>query len=319
MIGVAEANYKSGAIASHETFTYGKFVAKMKNPNKKGTVASFYTFWDGPGFYPGGWNEIDINVVPSVENPVSLNTIYGNGHSKLEDHSYQDFNLDDDWHIYEMEWTPNYISFAIDGREVRHLDGRDHQSVRYMHRDQSLKMNFWTPTFHSWGQDFNDVNMPWYLLVDYVEAYSYNKDSNSFDFAWRDEFDFFDNHRWKKTTGTFQSSSSMFSPSNVYTNDGNLIIKMEPEWHHHYGDLVHPAPIGDLDVFRGKEGVPHADLPEFNPYPDLDWTGSSLSHYPTPTHHSTMTRMPYRYTPHPMSQHLQPSTHFATHPAYSQP
>ena len=89
LVGVAVADYKSGSIATHEKFTYGKFVTKMKTPNKRGTVASFYTFWDGPGFYPGGWNEIDMNVVPSVSaNPISTNVIYGDGHRKREDHDY---------------------------------------------------------------------------------------------------------------------------------------------------------------------------------------------------------------------------------------
>lgn len=56
----------------------------MQTPNKMGTVASFFTYWDGPGFYPGGWNEIDMNVIASVEG-VSTNVIYGDGHKKIED------------------------------------------------------------------------------------------------------------------------------------------------------------------------------------------------------------------------------------------
>ena len=65
--GVAHANWKSGSVSSYEKFTYGKFVARMKAPDRKGTVSSFFTYWDGPNFYPGGWNELDIEVVPSVD------------------------------------------------------------------------------------------------------------------------------------------------------------------------------------------------------------------------------------------------------------
>ena len=84
VVGVAEATrYKSGAVTGYEKFTYGKFITRMKAPNKKGTVTSFYTFWDGPGFYTGGWNEIDFNLVPSVDDgPISMNAIYGDGHNK---------------------------------------------------------------------------------------------------------------------------------------------------------------------------------------------------------------------------------------------
>ena len=87
--GVAYANFKSGSVSTYEKFSYGKFVTRMKAPNRKGTVSSFFTYWDGPGFYPGGWNEIDFEVVPSVEDhPLSTNIIYGDGHNKLEDHDY---------------------------------------------------------------------------------------------------------------------------------------------------------------------------------------------------------------------------------------
>ena len=52
----------------------------MRAPDRKGTVASFFTYWDGPGFKPEGWNELDVEIVPSVtDNPLSLNVIYGDG------------------------------------------------------------------------------------------------------------------------------------------------------------------------------------------------------------------------------------------------
>ena len=161
----------------------------MKTPFKKGTVASFYTYWDGPGFYPGGWNEIDVNVVPSVEHPLSTNVIYGDGHVKTEDHRYEDdHHIGDDWHTYTIEWTPDYISFSVDGDEFRHMKDEDHESIDFLHKAQELRMNFWTPTFHAWGADLTAQDMPWYLLFDFVEAYHYNETTNEFEFAWRDDF-----------------------------------------------------------------------------------------------------------------------------------
>ena len=38
----------------------------MKAPDRKGTVASLFTYWDGPNFSPTGWNELDIEIVPSI-------------------------------------------------------------------------------------------------------------------------------------------------------------------------------------------------------------------------------------------------------------
>ena len=228
--GVAYANFKSGSVSTYEKFEYGKFVTRMKAPNRKGTVSSFFTYWDGPGFYPGGWNEIDFEIVPSVEeNPVSTNIIYGDGHNKLEDHDYtKKFDPGNDWHVYEMEWTPDYVSFSVDGKEVRHLTESSSPSIKYLRKDQSLRMNFWTPTFHSWGEGFDPVDMPWYVLYDYVEVYKYNQYQNVFEFDWRDDFNAFDSGRWHKASGGFEANSSVFYPSNVYTTGGNLVLKMEP-------------------------------------------------------------------------------------------
>ena len=171
-----------------------------------------------------------MNIVPSEgKQALSLNAIYGDGHNKIEDHQYADnVSIGDEWHTYGMEWTPEYIAYSIDDREVRRLGSDDNEAVDLMHKAQNLKMNFWTPTFHAWGADFKPTDMPWYLLFDYVEVYKYNQDSKSFDFSWRDDFNNFDQTRWKKTSGTFEANSSTFYPGNVYTHAGNLVIKMEP-------------------------------------------------------------------------------------------
>lgn len=73
-------------------------------------------------------------------------------------------------------------------------------------------MNFWTPTFHSWGDGFNPADMPWYVLYDYVEVYKYNESLNEFEFHWRDDFDAFDSGRWHKASGGFEANSSVFYP-----------------------------------------------------------------------------------------------------------
>ena len=298
VIGLAQAEFKSGSVATYDKYTYGKFVSKMKNPNKHGTVASFYTYWDGPGFYPGGWNEIDMNVVPSIKDhqPISTNVIYGDGHNKVEDHRYVDWwhgdNKrgdkndkrdhgdghheyrdgwcgdrafdNDDWHTYTMEWTPRYISFHVDGCQVRRLENDDHDAINFMHKAQSLRMNFWTPTFHAWGAEFTGEDMPWYLLFDYVEAYKYNHDTKDFSLDWRDDFNEFDQSRWHKLSGTFEANSSIFYPQNVYTANGNLVIKMEPEYHHHdyHFDTLHH--FGDHGISHMEQEMMgrHEALPD---------------------------------------------------------
>ena len=90
-----------------------------------------------------------------------------------------------------MEWTPAYISWSIDGYEVRHL-ASDHPAVKNMAKELSLRMNFWTPTFNSWSHGLDPTDMPWFLLYDYVEVHKWNPESNEFELEWRDDFNEFD-------------------------------------------------------------------------------------------------------------------------------
>ena len=118
-------------------------------------------------------------------------------------------------------------------------------------------MNYWTPTFHAWGEGFNWHELPSYLQFDYVEAYHYNTAKKEFEFAWRDDFNEFDQTRWHRASGTFEGNSSIFYPSNSYVANGNLVLKMEPsemhiperEHHEHY----------DRDMHHIRHGVEHME------------------------------------------------------------
>ena len=112
-----------------------------------------------------------------------------------------------------MEWTPHYISWTIDHKEIRRVEGAD-PAIHYMNKQQSIMMNFWTRTFESWGKGLKAEDMPWYLLFDYVETYTYNHETGGFDFNWKDDFDVFDTHRWHKSDNTtFDANSTTFRAS----------------------------------------------------------------------------------------------------------
>jgi len=91
-------------------------------------------------------------------------------------------------------------------------------------------MNFWTPTFESWGKGLDAKDMPWYVMYDYVETYTYNNETRGFDFNWRDNFTTFDTNRWHKSDNTtFDANSTTFRASQSYIQDGSLVLKMEPD------------------------------------------------------------------------------------------
>ena len=167
--------YKSGEIKTWESFQYGRFVTSMQVQLKKGTNQSFFTFWDGPDWQYGEWNEIDVEIVPSVSDaPFSTNLIYGNGTDKLMDAATVSDQIGAyQYNTYDIRWTPDYVEFWLNDNLVRRIDG-SHESVWRMNKSQKLYMNFWTPTFPGWGDDFSDAEMPFYAWYDFVEVYKWN-------------------------------------------------------------------------------------------------------------------------------------------------
>ena len=91
-------------------------------------------------------------------------------------------------------------------------------------------MNFWTPTYSGWGDNFNDSDMPWYTEYDYVKVETYNQSTGKFEEHWHDDFDSFDESRWRKSNGWpthDPDNSSTYYASQVYVHNGALVLKMD--------------------------------------------------------------------------------------------
>ena len=199
---------------THETYQYGKFIAKIKGDDKFGTCTSFFTFWKGdPTWSRAKWSEIDIELVPSAKHGTySTNIIWE--HEKMNPWQADRATVadpKDGWAVYEFQWTPDYISWLYNGKQIRRVDASDkNPEIEYMTRRQHLMMNFWVPNFSDWNVGFDPVDMPWYARYDYVEYWEYVKPEDwattaganqwhPFKKVWRDEFDTFDEARWKKS------------------------------------------------------------------------------------------------------------------------
>jgi beta-glucanase (GH16 family) len=103
---------------THETFQYGKFIAKIKGDDKPGTCTSFFSFWKGdPNWSKDKWSEIDILLTPSAKKgTLTTNIVWEDGKTNLwqADDTIADPN--DGWAIYEFQWTPEYISWLYNGQ-----------------------------------------------------------------------------------------------------------------------------------------------------------------------------------------------------------
>ena len=132
-----------------------------------------------------------------------------------------------EWHDYEIVWKPNEVYWTYDGVEVRRET--DTTAARDLNKASALYMNFWTPQWDDWGRGRDDSTMPWYAKYDFVETYEYDKASDSFSLRWRDDFEGpLDMNRWRISDDwSFEQNTSTFVTEHVYTNDGNLILKMD--------------------------------------------------------------------------------------------
>ncbi|WP_430468499.1 family 16 glycosylhydrolase [Winogradskyella ouciana] len=122
--------YTSARLNSKFAFTYGRVDVRAKLPEGDGTWPAIWTlgkninedgaYWDNQGFGTTNWpacGEIDV-----MEHGLgATNTVSSALHTPSSfgaTENYQSYALDDvanNFHVYSMNWSPNQITFMIDG------------------------------------------------------------------------------------------------------------------------------------------------------------------------------------------------------------
>lgn len=129
--------------------------AKGEGSLQDGEIDIFETFYDGtntmwPKVHP--WNDADLTEweAPTV----------------LEDGDYIN-----EWHTYAMDWTPEYLAFFVDGKEIARTEqSPQYDMCMYLSMYASDDENYWA------GGASNDV-YPKEWEIDYVRVY---KDVNGY-------------------------------------------------------------------------------------------------------------------------------------------
>ena len=135
-------------------------------------------------------------------------------------------NFFDNFVTVRMEWTPKALSFYLDGTLVRQETDANKYS-QLMDPSKTEPMNIRTSLwagFSDWSGQVDPSNPPTSVTVDYIKYESYDSGSGKFTDEWKDDFNTFDSSRWEKATWTFPYAVNDFSPDNVVTKDGNLVI-----------------------------------------------------------------------------------------------
>lgn len=230
-------DYYGAEIYSKESFIYGRFEARMKMAYAPGCISSMFLYYDNSdiaGGYP--WNEIDIEVIGKSNQSFQTNIITGTRDSKItsEEIHHTSSTVDENYHTYTIEWTPDYVSWAVDGEIVRKTEtvtDVEKNQVASLVEAESLRFNLWASSSSGWVGTMNPNNIPVAQYIDYVQVWQYKHDDETntdvFTEKWRDDFDSFDSKRWNR--GYWQMDLVTERMSNVSVEDGNLIMTLTKE------------------------------------------------------------------------------------------
>lgn len=245
-------DFKGAEYRTKEAYTYGRFEVRMKSAHREGMLSSFFTYYDGDGS-AATWNEIDFEIMGRYPNDIQFNTITPPqtnhvGHLPMTSSPHADY------HTYAFEWTPDYVSWFVDGIEVLKQTGAHIQTLV---RAQKIMMNIWNPQYTNWAGVLNPNTLPAFAYYDWVSYYSYTPGSgnygtgNNFTHSWTDDFDYWNTARWDKATHTWYGNGCDFIYENAVFRDGKLILCLTDAINTGYTDTKSPSLLA-ARVVNGK-------------------------------------------------------------------
>lgn len=136
----AVRDFAAGAIASVQHFRYGRFSAWVRPARVSGLITGIFLHRDLPQ------QEIDIELLGRDTSKMLVNVYYNPGTvgARMQ-YGYRGapslinlgFDAADDFHLYEIEWSPSAIRWLVDGRAVHERGVWDPTPIP----DQPLEFN----------------------------------------------------------------------------------------------------------------------------------------------------------------------------------
>ena len=233
--------YKGAEYRTKAAYTYGRFETRMKSTQREGVLSSFFTYHE---IVTGNdWNEIDIEILGRYQDDVQYNAITP-GQTNHVSHYHCGFNPHLDFHIYGIEWTPDYVAWFIDSVEVYRQTGAH---IATLVNDQKIMMNIWNPVADGWTGKWNEAVLPAFAYYDWISYASYTPGAgtvgtgNNFTPQWRDDLNGWDQTRWEKGAHTFSGNRCDFVPDNIIFKDGLMILCLTKNDALGYTDLNPPS------------------------------------------------------------------------------
>jgi hypothetical protein len=217
--------YKGAEVYSSKSVLHGRLEMRMRMIRGSGLLSTFFAYKNGSELSGAQWGEIDVEALGKNDAKTwQSNLITGNPRVTSEQVHTTATSLADDYHTYQIEWTPEYVSWSFDGTEVRRTDGGQASQLTNPH---SLRFNAWSSESTGWAGALDESALPAYQFVNWIRYYRY--ENGQFVLDWTDDFDSFDTSRWSKGTWTFDGNRVDFDPANAVVQDGTLILAITKE------------------------------------------------------------------------------------------
>ena len=153
--------YSSGAFASLEPFSYGRFEAEIKPASGSGLVTGFFLHRSNPR------QEIDIEFAANDPTQLLANVYFNPGDEETEmSFGYRGapcridlgFDATLEFHRYAIEWRPGKISWIVDDKIVHERVSWDPTPIP--HLPMILYGNLWVPRSQELAGKMEDASLP---------------------------------------------------------------------------------------------------------------------------------------------------------------
>ncbi|MEI9952457.1 MAG: family 16 glycosylhydrolase [Pseudomonadota bacterium] len=235
-------SYKSGELETKTRYGFGAFEARIRCAKGPGVISTFFLWKPDSEKAPAvPWHEIDFEMGQAtgdyqtqIMTPGTSPPLYRTQHvvaHSLPSRAYEYY------YTYRIEWTPDYIAFFVDGKEVRRETNQTEFAPLFM-KDASgntpssermeLRTGVWAGDSSAWAGNFDGSSVPTGHFVDYVKIWAYTPNqSNKFaTVLLDDQFNSLNTSAWYPAQWTFDFAASDYISQNVGVRDGRLVVAL---------------------------------------------------------------------------------------------
>ena len=200
---------KSAEFYTTKAYPYGRFEARMRVAAGDGVVSAFFLWKDGSEQAGTFWNELDYEKI-GASCQLQTNALFGNPSVNHTQKPTVSADLCGDFHVYAYEWTADYISWSLDGKEIRRETGDIAAAyAQNVPAGMQLHFNIW-PGDSSFGGNFSPSILPVHQYIDWVQYSAYA--NGAFTLSWREDFT-------AATAPSGWQTGDWGSPKNLSTHD----------------------------------------------------------------------------------------------------